>query len=110
MDELQLDLHRLPTRNLGRDDRVISTHAREARYPFLDRTVLDYLTSTPTTTKINTDLLKAGQRGDKFLLRKLAQSLGLVQASRLQKRAMQFGTRAAKIDPHSGAIKRHHKA
>ncbi|GAC73101.1 asparagine synthase [Moesziomyces antarcticus T-34] len=110
VDELQLDLHRLPTRNLGRDDRVISTHAREARYPFLDRTVLDYLTSTPTTTKINTDLLKAGQRGDKFLLRKLAQSLGLVQASRLQKRAMQFGTRAAKIDPHSGAIKGHHKA
>lgn len=110
VDELQMDLDRLPTRNLGRDDRVISTHAREARYPFLDRSVLEFLTSTPTTTKINTELLASNQRGDKFLLRMLAESLGLVEASRLAKRAMQFGTRAAKIDPDSGAIKGHHKA
>ncbi|KAG8763116.1 hypothetical protein FRC12_008710, partial [Ceratobasidium sp. 428] len=47
IDELQLDLDRLPTRNLGRDDRVISAHGRESRYPFLSLSLVSYLTQLP---------------------------------------------------------------
>ncbi|CBQ73902.1 conserved hypothetical protein [Sporisorium reilianum SRZ2] len=109
VDELQLDLARLPTRNLGRDDRVLSAHAREARYPFLDRQVLEFLTAIPVNTKVDLDRIGTeGAGGDKRLLRDVARSLGLEGASELKKRAMQFGTRAAKIDHESRNVKGHH--
>ncbi|KAI9617357.1 hypothetical protein KEM48_004809 [Puccinia striiformis f. sp. tritici PST-130] len=76
IEELQLDIDRIPTRNLGRDDRIIAHHGREVRYPFLDR----------------------DGTGDKLLLRVLAQELGLSQASKLVKRAIQFGARSAKLE------------
>ena len=38
--ELILDAERLPERNHGRDDRCISDHAKEVRYPFLDEEVI----------------------------------------------------------------------
>ena len=38
--ELSRDLRRIPRRNLGRDDRVVSDQAREARFPFLDEDVV----------------------------------------------------------------------
>lgn len=92
--ELQLDLDRLPARNLGRDDRVISAHAREMRYPYLAWSVLEMLTSLPISAKM--DLRTNG--GDKRLLRRIAESLGLTHASSLPKRAIQFGARSAKMD------------
>lgn len=109
--ELQLDLDRLPTRNLGRDDRILSIHSKEARYPFLDRNVIDCLTSIPIPLKIDLDRIAIeGAGGDKRLLRDLAKfDLGLQGASELKKRAMQFGTRSAKIDPESRNVKGHHK-
>lgn len=34
--EMSLDLDRIWHRNMGRDDRIISYNAKEARFPFLD--------------------------------------------------------------------------
>ncbi|SNX85983.1 uncharacterized protein MEPE_04692 [Melanopsichium pennsylvanicum] len=110
ISELQLDLDRLPERNLGRDDRILSTHAKEARYPYLDRTVIEFLTSIPVESKVDLRRIATeGAGGDKRLLRDLAKQLGLQQASELKKRAMQFGTRSAKIDADSAKSKGHHK-
>ncbi|SPO27636.1 uncharacterized protein UTRI_04328_B [Ustilago trichophora] len=108
--ELQLDLDRLPERNLGRDDRILSCHGKEARYPFLDRSVLQFLTDTPVEAKVDLNRIATeGAGGDKRLLRDLAKHLGLIGASELKKRAMQFGTRSAKIDVESRNVKGHHK-
>ncbi|KAH9825201.1 asparagine synthase-domain-containing protein [Melampsora americana] len=96
IDELQLDLDRISARNLGRDDRIIGHHGREVRYPFLDSTVVHSLAGVPVHLKCDPDLGRG--IGDKLLLRCLAQSLGLCQASKLEKRAIQFGARSAKID------------
>ncbi|SOV07603.1 uncharacterized protein UDID_05384 [Ustilago sp. UG-2017a] len=110
ISELQLDLDRLPERNLGRDDRILSCHGKESRYPFLDRHVLRFLTNVPVEQKVDLERIASeGGGGDKRLLRDLAKQLGLVGASELKKRAMQFGTRAAKIDEESRGAKGHHK-
>ncbi|PWY98259.1 hypothetical protein BCV70DRAFT_202039 [Testicularia cyperi] len=107
--ELQMDLDRLPTRNLGRDDRILSTWGREARYPYLSHAVRQVLTDIPVSVKMSVpDIQTEGAGGDKSLLRSLAYDLGLVQASHLKKRAMQFGTRSAKIDDDSRHAKGHH--
>ncbi|KAG8914781.1 hypothetical protein FRC00_010802, partial [Tulasnella sp. 408] len=81
--QLQLDLTRLPSRNLGRDDRVISSNGKETRYPFLSLSVVSFLANLPVETKVN-PLLEEG-RGDKMLLRMLAERMGLVLASRRKK-------------------------
>lgn len=110
ISELQLDLDRLPERNLGRDDRILSCHGKESRYPFLDRQVLQFLTDVPVELKVDLSRIGTeGAGGDKRLLRDLAAELGLKGASELKKRAMQFGTRAAKIDEESKSAKGHHK-
>lgn len=46
-EEMALDMGRLWRRNLGRDDRLISDHGREARHPFLDEDVVQLLLSLP---------------------------------------------------------------
>lgn len=101
--ELQLDLDRLPTRNLGRDDRVISAHARETRYPYLARDVVQVLAGMPVHAKA--DLSQPEGAGDKLLLRRFAHRLGVSHAARLPKRAIQFGARSAKMDPEAARVK-----
>ena len=39
--------------------------------------------------------------GDKLLLRKVGQSLGLFRSSKLEKKAIQFGSRIAKLEKSS---------
>ena len=84
---------------------MLSHHGREARYPFLDRAVLRHLTDLDVHVK--TDPRLGEGVGDKLLLRDLARSIGLAHAAGYKKRAMQFGTRSAKIDPGQGRIKGH---
>ncbi|KAG8961396.1 hypothetical protein FRC03_005408 [Tulasnella sp. 419] len=96
IDELQLDLDRLPTRNLGRDDRVISANGKETRYPFLSLSFVSFVASIPVEIKVDPRFEEG--KGDKLILRKAAAQLGLVKASARKKRAMQFGSRSARME------------
>lgn len=44
-NELQLDLSRISTRNLGRDNRIISDHGCQGRLPYLDESFVSYVSS-----------------------------------------------------------------
>ncbi|KAJ2765266.1 hypothetical protein IWQ57_004844, partial [Coemansia nantahalensis] len=93
---IDLDVQRIASRNLGRDDRVVSDNAKEARYPFLAANVVRLLSGTPLDRKM--DMRYPRGVGDKLLLRLLAHRLGLVNASTRPKRAIQFGARTAKME------------
>jgi len=101
--ELQLDLHRLGKRNLGRDDRVTADWAKEMRYPFLDERVVAHCLSLPVTSKCPfADPVVDGEvENGKKVLRLLAQKLGLGNVAREAKRAVQFGARSAKMSIES---------
>ena len=95
---LALDVDRISLRNMGRDDRIISYHGKEVRYPYLDGPVVDFLTQLyPVWRKCNF-LLPPGI-GDKRILRFYADHyLGFSHGSHLLKRAIQFGSRTAKLE------------
>lgn len=98
--EMLIDLKRMWKRNLGRDDRVLSDHGREARYPFLDENVVrTILKNIPIEERVNFATKDSiYERGEKYLLRKLARDkLGLNYSSMLPKRAIQFGCKSAKL-------------
>lgn len=96
IQELAMELGRISSRNLGRDDRVIGDHGKEARFPYLDEDVVSYLNSLPVWEKA--DLLLPRGLGEKLLLRLAAKQLGLRESAVLPKRAMQFGSRIAKME------------
>lgn len=89
--ELLRDVERLPFRNHGRDDRVISDNGREVRFPYLDESVINLLASMPLAEITDMSLHRGA--GDKLILRKVAQELGLQLCAVLPKRALQFGSR-----------------
>ncbi|XP_031472777.1 uncharacterized protein LOC116245281 [Nymphaea colorata] len=93
-EELKLDMQRIWKRNLGRDDRCISDHGKEARFPFLDENVIRYLLDVPLWEIA--DLDQSTGKGDKKILREVAWLLGLDKAATLPKRAIQFGSRIAR--------------
>ncbi|XP_066491840.1 asparagine synthetase domain-containing protein 1 [Tiliqua scincoides] len=95
-EELRMELGRISSRNLGRDDRVIGDHGKEARFPFLDEEVVSFLNSLPVWEKANLALPRG--IGEKLLLRLAAAELGLTSSSVLPKRAIQFGSRIAKME------------
>lgn len=96
IQELAMELGRISSRNLGRDDRVIGDHGKEARFPYLDEDVVSYLNSLPVWVKADLSLPRGV--GEKLLLRQAAKQLGLGQSAVLPKRAMQFGSRIAKME------------
>jgi asparagine synthetase B (glutamine-hydrolysing) len=93
--ELQMDQSRFWERNLGRDDRIVADHGREARFPFLDFHVTEFLQTLPLSSICDFSL-PPGQ-GDKRVLRLVAMRLGLDHASGLVKRAIQFGSRISHL-------------
>ncbi|WWC66825.1 uncharacterized protein I206_100732 [Kwoniella pini CBS 10737] len=103
INETQMDISRLPTRNLSRDDRIISSRARDARYPYLSLSFISYLSSLPIHFKCDPRLGEG--KGDKILLRKAVESVGLIRASTRVKRAMQFGTRSSKLGGSGTGVK-----
>ncbi|XP_056292939.1 asparagine synthetase domain-containing protein 1 [Pseudoliparis swirei] len=98
IQELEMELGRIPSRNLGRDDRVIGDHGKEARFPYLDEDVVSHLNALPVWEKADLSLPRGV--GEKLLLRLTAKRLGLGQSAVLPKRAMQFGSRIAKMEAH----------
>ncbi|KAI8443817.1 hypothetical protein BY996DRAFT_6434821 [Phakopsora pachyrhizi] len=99
LDELAMDLERILTRNLGRDDWMMSWFCLEVRHPLLNRRVIDLLSGLPVHLKRDHGLGKG--LGDNLLLRGLAHGLRLVESCRLPKRAIQFGAQSAKLDGNS---------
>lgn len=89
--EMKLDQKRLWLRNLGRDDRIISSESCELRTPFITRNLFEFANKLPFSHLLN---LVSGE--NKIVLRRLAFKLGLNFASLAPKRAMQFGTGLAK--------------
>ncbi|XP_067994000.1 asparagine synthetase domain-containing protein 1 [Melanerpes formicivorus] len=94
--ELEMELDRISSRNLGRDDRIIGDHGKEARFPFLDEDVVSFLSSLPISEKA--DLTLPRGVGEKLILRLAAKELGLTASTILPKRAVQFGSRIAKLE------------
>ncbi|OAL71231.1 asparagine synthetase [Trichophyton violaceum] len=104
VDEVQLDVGRLGKRNLGRDDRVISHWGKEARYPYLDEDFLTWALSRPIWEKCGfgckqakTELEPNVEDGKKAL-RLVAWKLGMKDVAMEKKRAIQFGSRTAKME------------
>eukprot|EP00960_Hanusia_phi_P005038 145289-Hanusia_phi.AAC.2 len=72
--EMGRDMERIWQRNLGRDDRCISSHGREAaRFPFLDEEVVTFLSSPPLSSIA--DMALPPGIGGKLLLRLVAVEL-----------------------------------
>ncbi|KAI3657068.1 hypothetical protein MP638_000006 [Amoeboaphelidium occidentale] len=97
ISELSKDIERLPTRNLGRDDRVISSLGKEIRFPFLAIPVVEHAISIPVQWKCDFRAEVKRGLGEKIFLRILAKHLGLSKACVEKKRAIQFGARTAKM-------------
>ncbi|KFW08815.1 Asparagine synthetase domain-containing protein 1, partial [Eurypyga helias] len=97
--ELEMELDRISSRNLGRDDRIIGDHGKEARFPFLDEDVVSFFNSLPILEKA--DLTLPRGIGEKLILRLAAKELGLTASTLLPKRAVQFGSRIAKLESNS---------
>lgn len=107
IDEIHLDVSRLGKRNLGRDDRILSNWGREARYPFLDEDFVSYVLEAPVWEKCGfgvpepsetTGVDYTGIDPEKRALRLLSLKLGMATVAREKKRAIQFGSRTAKME------------
>jgi asparagine synthetase B (glutamine-hydrolysing) len=95
LEELELDVNRLGKRNLGRDDRMISTWGREARYPYLDEELVKWALDTPVWWKCGFGMETGGKHKaemdiepGKKVLRLLASQLGMQSVAREKKRAV----------------------
>lgn len=96
-ESLRLDTGRIWKRNLGRDDRVVGDHGKQTRIPFLDYNVTKWIASQYLIDIC--DMAYEPGEGDKRVLRLLANTLGLSNASKQPKRAIQFGTKIVKQMP-----------
>lgn len=105
IDEVYLDVSRLGKRNLGRDDRILCTWGRETRYPFLDEEFVSWVLQTPIWEKCGFGMAdfeipesEKGLDAEKKALRLAALKLGMKRVSQEKKRAIQFGSRTAKME------------
>ncbi|OAL20162.1 hypothetical protein AYO22_09134 [Fonsecaea multimorphosa] len=112
-DELELDFNRIGSRNLGRDDRVLSHWGKEVRYPYLDEDFVRFSLDLPVWEKCGFRSSKRIPKHyeearpvekpedlepSKMLLRLAMWKLGMRRVASERKRAIQFGARTAKMD------------
>ena len=67
LSQVEQDVRRISTRNLGRDDRCVGDHGREGRYPFLDEAVVDFASSLPLHIKVKLLLLSFSSQPSRLL-------------------------------------------
>lgn len=91
--EMNLDWVRLPSRNLARDDRVISGQGVSLRVPYVDEDFTHFVRNLQVSQRCLPSLEQG--LGDKLLLRLCAFHLGLADVCSMPKRAIQFGSRIA---------------
>jgi len=96
LDEIRLEMSRISERNLGRDNRIVSDHGVAGRYPFLDEGVVSFLNGLKLGQKMDLELERGV--GEKLLLRGVAYKLGMPKTALNPKRAIQFGSRIAKLE------------
>ncbi|KAK7076502.1 Asparagine synthetase domain-containing protein 1 [Halocaridina rubra] len=96
LEEINMEISRIHTRNLGRDNRILADHGRAPRFPYLDEDVVATLNALPIWMKANLNMGRG--MGEKLILRVAASHLGLTAAARYPKRAIQFGSRIAKLE------------
>ncbi|KAK3856966.1 hypothetical protein Pcinc_036749 [Petrolisthes cinctipes] len=96
INEVETEMTRIHSRNLGRDNRILAHHGRAPRLPYLDEDVVNFLNQLPIWTKANLNLRRGV--GEKLLLRVAATHLQLHTPATLPKRAIQFGSRIAKME------------
>ena len=73
--EIEMELGQISSRNLGRDDRVIGDHGKEARFPFLNENTVSFLNFLPVWEKANLTFSRG--IGEKRILHLAALELGL---------------------------------
>ncbi|TRX93754.1 hypothetical protein FHL15_005430 [Xylaria flabelliformis] len=107
IDELKLDVSRIGQRNLGRDDRIMAHWGREVRFPYLDEEFVKFAISSPVWEKCDFEnaFHPAVIDPAKRILRLLADQLNLPIAARQKKKAIQFGSRTAKIESATGRLR-----
>lgn len=91
--ELELDWQRIPSRNLGRDDRVIADNGKTSRSPFIEENAIRFVRSLRGIQRCCMTLPEG--IGDKLFLRLTGFRLGLKEVVGYKKRAAQFGSRIA---------------
>ncbi|XP_015371282.1 PREDICTED: asparagine synthetase domain-containing protein 1 isoform X1 [Diuraphis noxia] len=94
-EELDKDFSKIPSRNLGRDNRVCCDHGRQLRTPYLDEHFIEFIRGLAPWQRCWPKEPYPINLGEKLLLRLAAFKLGLVNAACLPKRALQFGSRIA---------------
>jgi len=94
-EELDNDFSKIPSRNLGRDNRVCCDHGRQLRTPYLDENFVEFIKGLAPWQRCWPKEPYPINFGEKLLLRLAAYKLGLVNAANLSKRALQFGSRIA---------------
>ena len=95
-EELLRHIDAISGQNLVRDNRVVSDHGVAGRFPFLDERVVNFLSNLPLELKMNLSLERG--IGDKKILRAMAHTMGLLKTATEPKRAIQFGSRIAKLE------------
>ncbi|RYC57160.1 hypothetical protein CHU98_g9049 [Xylaria longipes] len=107
IDELRLDVSRIGQRNLGRDDRIMAHWGREVRFPYLDEEFVKFAITSPVWEKCDFEntFHPAVIDPAKRILRLLADQLNLPIAARQKKKAIQFGSRTAKIESTTGRLR-----
>ena len=94
--ELAREIRQISERNLGRDNRIVSDHGVAPRFPFLDENLVNFLAMVPINLKSSYQFGRG--RGEKLLLRLVAHNKGLLSTALEPKRAVQFGSRIAKME------------
>ncbi|KAI2629485.1 asparagine synthase-domain-containing protein [Xylaria nigripes] len=107
IDELKLDVSRIGERNLGRDDRIMANWGREVRFPYLDEEFVNFAITSAVWEKCDFEntFHPAVIDPAKRILRLLADQLNLPVAARQKKKAIQFGSRTAKIESSTGRLR-----